>query len=93
MSIYYIVNRGGGSRFKVQGSGFRVLGSGSGFRGSGFMVQRRRRPEKITRLRRAASQIEKESLKKRILQRRINIEYRTRNSEYRSKEFCLFKKD
>ena len=38
-----------------------------------------------------AGQIFKETLKKRILRRRINIEYRTRNNEYRSNVFYHFR--
>jgi hypothetical protein len=44
-----------------------------------FRFQRRRWPEKFTRLRRAASQIEKETLKKRI----TNIEQGIMNVEVR----------
>ena len=76
-------------RFKVQGfKGSGLWVQGSGFEVQGFWVQGSLLPLAW----KAASQIEKETLKKRILQRRINIEYRIMNIECRSNEFCLFYK-
>jgi hypothetical protein len=68
-----------GSGFWVQGSGFWV----QGFKGSRFKVQGSRFWVRISTQPLpdyVASLIEKETLKKRILRRRINIEYRRNNT-------------